>query len=263
MELVQPRVRVFIRPEIDWNELHADLLEIGAQDWGNRAALDAEASDAELLVEIAGRICYRSWEPGLNPNVTKVRTDRGEYLKNILVSKHGSVLEHAQFTFMIRDVSRVLTHELARHRAGTATSQESGRYIRLSEIEFWFPDWALEDETLMNYARSELGRLEAFQRWMGMHFRLDDEGVPFHEKKEKTSFMRRFAPEGRANSLVWSANIRALRHIIEVRTAEGAEEEIRIVFGMIAERMIKECPMLFGDFQRGPQGAYIPEWRKV
>ena len=43
-------------------------------------------------------MCYRSWEPGLNPNVRQVRTDQAKYLENILSMAHGSVLEHASFT---------------------------------------------------------------------------------------------------------------------------------------------------------------------
>ena len=33
-----------------------------------------------------GKTCYRAWEPGLNPNVSKVRNDHEAYLRNILGS---------------------------------------------------------------------------------------------------------------------------------------------------------------------------------
>ena len=96
-------------------------------------------NQAELLVEFGGRSCYRSWEPGLNPNVRKIRTDQREYFANILRSGHGSVLEHANYSFALRNVSRVFTHELVRHRAGSAFSQESLRYVRLTDIGFRVP----------------------------------------------------------------------------------------------------------------------------
>jgi thymidylate synthase (FAD) len=83
-----------------------------------------------------------------------------------------------------------------------------------------------------------------------------------HEKKAKTSFMRRFAPEGLATGLVWTANIRTLRHTIEARTARGAEEEIRLVFGKIGELMLTEAPALFGDYTV-TDGTWVPGWRKV
>ena len=154
------------------------------------------------------------------------------------------------------------THELVRHRPGTAVSQESLRFVRLADIPFWFPEWALADAELMKRATALLEQMEEFQRWMAGHFGLDEEGVPFHEKKHKTSFMRRFAPDGVATGLLWTANIRTLRHTIEARTDPGAEEEIRLVFGKIGELMRAEAPALFGDYAI-EEGAWIPRWRKV
>jgi len=206
--------------------------------------------------------CYRSWEPGLNPNISRVRTNQDKYLENILASAHGSVLEHVSFSFVLHNVSRVFTHELARHRPGVAISQESLRFVRLADIPFWFPEWALADAELMKRATALLEQMEEFQRWMAGHFGLDEEGVPFHEKKHKTSFMRRFAPDGVATGLLWTANIRTLRHTIEARTDPGAEEEIRLVFGKIGELMRAEAPALFGDYAI-EDGAWIPRWRKV
>src|SRR5262249_32603417 len=95
----------------------------------SRPAQPAGLNAGELLVEFGGRACYRSWEPGLNVNVTKVRTDQREYFANILRSAHGSVLEHANYSFALRNVSRVLTHEIVRHRAGSAFSHDSLRYV--------------------------------------------------------------------------------------------------------------------------------------
>ena len=184
------------------------------------------------------------------------------YLQNILKQQHGSVLEHLSFTFVLHNVSRVFTHELARHRPGTAISQESLRYVRLDELPFWFPEWAREDAELMKRATALLAELEQFQQWMAGHFGLDDDGVTMHEKKLKTSFMRRFAPEGVATGLVWTANVRTLRHTIEARTDPGAEEEIRLVFGKIGELARAEAPALFGDYTV-TEGTWIPGWRKV
>ncbi len=261
MRSVEPQVILISRPDLDYDAVADYLREVGGAAWLER--LDrGELNDAQNLAEFAGRLCYRSWEPGLNPNVTKVRTDQADYLRNILASLHGSVLEHLNFGFVLHDVSRVMTHELIRHRPGVAVSQESLRFVRLDEIPFWFPQWAREDEELMKRASGLLEELEAFQLWMAGHFGLDDDGVAFAEKKHKTSFMRRFAPEGVATGLVWTANVRTLRHTIEARTASGAEEEIRLVFGRIGEIMRAECPALFGDYVV-EDGAWVPGWRKV
>ena len=261
MKPAQPEVFLVARPEIDYDQIAAYLHEVGGEKWLEK--LDrGDLDDAQNLVEFAGKICYRAWEPGLNPNIVRVRNDQETYLQNILKQMHGSVLEHVSFSFVLHNISRVLTHELIRHRPGTAVSQESLRFVRLADIPFWFPEWAQSDAELMKRATALLEQMEEFQRWMAGHFGLDDEGVPFHEKKHKTSFMRRFAPDGVATGLLWTANVRTLRHTIEARTDTGAEEEIRLVFGKIAELMRAEAPALFGDYTV-TDGAWIPQWRKV
>ena len=262
MKTVQPEVFLVARPELDYDQLAAYLSEVGGEKWLEK--LDrGDLDDAQNLVEFAGKICYRAWEPGLNPNIVRVRNEQETYLQNILKQAHGSVLEHVSFSFVLHNVSRVFTHEIARHRPGTAISQESLRYVRLDELPFWFPEWAREDPELMKRATALLEQMEEFQRWMAGHFGLDEEGVPFHEKKHKTSFMRRFAPDGVATGLLWTANIRTLRHTIEARTDQGAEEEIRLVFGKIGELMRAEAPALFGDYTVTEDGTWIPGWRKV
>ncbi|WP_433357665.1 FAD-dependent thymidylate synthase (plasmid) [Microtetraspora malaysiensis] len=257
---VSPEVFLVSRPELDYASLAEYLYRVGGEGWLDR--LERGEFDAQNLAEVAGRLCYRSWEPGLNPNVTRVRTDQGDYLANILASAHGSVLEHAQFSFVFHNVSRVFTHEVVRHRVGAAVSQESLRFVRLAELPFWFPDWAKQDTELMGRAVELLDHMEEFQRWAAEHFGLDDDGASFGEKKHRTSFMRRLAPEGVATGMVWSANVRTLRHVIESRTAAGAEEEIRLVFGQVAEIMREEAPALFGDYVV-TDGAWVPAHRKV
>lgn len=262
MRSVEPQVFLISRPELDYDAIAGYLKEVGGESWLEKLDRDQLDNDAQNLAEFAGRLCYRSWEPGLNPNVTRVREDQTQYLQNILASLHGSVLEHVSFSFALHNVSRVLTHELIRHRPGVAISQESLRFVRLDEIPFWFPEWAQQDAELMERATGLLEQMEGFQLWMAEHFKLDEEGVPFHEKKHKTSFMRRLAPDGVATGLVWSANVRTLRHTIESRTAPGAEEEIRLLFSRIGELMRDECPALFGDYTV-EDGAWVPGWRKV
>jgi thymidylate synthase (FAD) len=211
------------------------------------------------LVHFSGN-CYRSWEPGLNPNVSKVRTDQKEYFLNILRSGHGSVLEHANYSFVIWDCSRVFTHEIIRHRAGSAFSQESLRFVRLRDIPFRIPDSL---EPMRPQIISILETLEDFQITAAGHFGLDEEGKSFHEKKEITSALRRLAPEGLSTMIIWTANVRTLRHTIQARTDAGAEEEIRYVFDKIGRIMLQEAPLLFGDFTVGEDGAWRTEYKKV
>jgi thymidylate synthase (FAD) len=255
----QPSVHLIARPSIDLDGMRGYLAEVGGEPWLERRVSE-ESGSAELLVEFSGRLCYRSWAPGLNPNVTRVREDQGEYFLNLLSSLHGSVLEHASYSFAFHNVSRVFTHELVRHRAGSAFSQESLRYVRLRDIGFRVPEVL---EPVRDQVIQLVEQLEEFQVSAAEQLGLDDEGVPFHVKKEATSALRRLAPIGLSTDIVWTANIRTLRHVIEMRTAPGAEEELRSVFDEVARIMCREAPGLFQDFARGDDGTWTPEHRKV
>jgi len=265
MHATTPAVFLLARPSIDLEGMRAYLADVGGESWLERRLQEADGgagglNHGELLVEFGGRACYRSWEPGLNPNVTRVRTDQREYFANILRSGHGSVLEHASYSFAFRNVSRTFTHELVRHRAGSAFSQESLRYVRLTDIGFRVPP-ALEPVREQVLAIVE--QLEEFQVSAARELGIDDDGVPFHVKKEVTSALRRLAPIGLSTEIMWTANVRTLRHVIEMRTAEGAEEELRLVFDKVAEIMSREAPLLFQDFTRHEDGSWVPEHRKV
>jgi thymidylate synthase (FAD) len=257
MRETRPEVFLIARPALDHAGLRGYLEAVGGASW---LATRAGANPAQTLVEFAGRACYRSWEPGLNPNVTRVRTDQGEYLDNVLASGHGSVLEHASFTFAFRDVSRVFTHELVRHRAGSAFSQESLRYVRLTDIGFRIPP-ALEP--LRAQVVSIVEQLEELQVSAARELGVDDEGVPFAVKKEVTSALRRLAPIGLSTDIVWTANVRTLRHVIALRTDPGAEEELRLVFDMVAALALSEAPALFQDFSRDADGTWTAAHGKV
>ena len=106
-----------------------------------------------------------------------------------------------------------------------------------------------EDEHATTVFAKTFKELEKLQVELAEYFKLDDEGVPFHRKKVVTSAMRRIAPIGLATTIGWSANMRSLRHVIEMRTDPGAEEEIRLVFGKVAEVLKKRYPNLFGDYE--------------
>ena len=67
--------------------------------------------------------------------------------------------------------------------------------------------------------------------------------------------MRRLAPIGLATNIGWSTNIRNLRHVIEMRTSPGAEEEIRLVFAKVAEIAINRWPNLFSDYTSYDEGG--------
>lgn len=243
----------------------AEMLEyIGAPDWGSDAP-----TDNEMLIEIAGRLCYKSFGVGLNPNITRVREGNDVYLGNVMKQKHGSVFEHAYVSVVFLDVSRILTHELVRHRLA-AISQESQRFVRLDTFSMYIPELTpvlerLYDETHTGSAADKETWVQDMQQryidtvarvkdqstneiqYMLESLQLDTPGVSFHTKKQITSALRRFVPGGVNTNIMVSANLRMWRHIIENRTSPGAEQEIGEVMGKLAEIMRERYPNALQD----------------
>jgi thymidylate synthase (FAD) len=243
VKFVEPKVFLVGETRIVEEGFQAYLDHVGVPQWTTDAP-----SDSERLCEMMGRLCYRSFEPGLNPNVTRVREGNGPYLGNILNVGHGSVIEHACLNFVFADVSRVFTHELVRHRAGTAMSQESLRFVRLDKLTAYAPTHIRESEEGMAVYSEALEKLEEVQLKLAEVYNIDDE-KKFAIKKKLTSAFRRVAPIGVATTIGWSCNFRTLRHVIEMRTEPSAEEEIRLVFGQVYELVKKRYPNLMGDYE--------------
>jgi thymidylate synthase (FAD) len=255
----KPRVYLVAKTALEAGGLSAYLRDIGSPEW----APDPAVSDAENLIEAAGRMCYRSWQPydpdkpeASNPNVTRVRQGNKHYIGHVLEAAHGSVLEHASMTFICRGVSRVFTHELVRHRAGMAYSQESLRYVRLDELSFWLPARLRDNEEARGRVKDALDFLEGIQKELAALFAIEDIR-DFQTKKELTSAFRRLAPTGLATSIMVTGTLRAWRHIIALRTSRAAEEEIRQVLGQIARICLREFPHVFQDMSFNEESG---EW---
>jgi thymidylate synthase (FAD) len=258
--IVSPQVYLIAKTELLTKNLLDYIAAIGNPAWRP----DERDPGGESLIEAAGRICYRSWQSydpeipeGTNPNVERVRGGMKEYIRNILAHEHGSVLEHVSATFILKDVSRVFTHELVRHRSGMSFSQESLRYVRLDNLGFWFPKALAGNKAAEKKYREVVGFLETVQKDLADLFDIANI-KDFKTKKQLTSLFRRLAPLGLGTTILVTGNLRAFRHIIAMRTQAGAEEEIRLVVGEIARILKDEYPAVFQDMTLDEKTG---EWR--
>lgn len=130
----EPTVRLITYPIINRASMSGFLTSETNGKW----ELDTVRVETDQIPEFAGRLCYMSFDnPRPGGNV--------KYLERIKGEGHGSVMEHVNFGILFTGVSRSLTHELTRHRAGTAYSQLSQRYVDESQAEYVVP-WELGDE---------------------------------------------------------------------------------------------------------------------
>jgi thymidylate synthase (FAD) len=201
----------------------------------------------EHLAEIAGRLCYFSFirpRPGGNK----------AYLDHILEVGHGSVLEHAVWNFVFTGISRSLTHELVRHRAGFGFSQLSQRYVDESVAEYVEPDCIAADPALHALWLDAIGHAhQAYVKLVeGLSERFKEELDKTLRRKLARQAARSVLPNATETKIFVSANARALRHFIELRGSRHAEVEIRKLAVEVLKIMKTEAPNLFDDYQLVP-----------
>lgn len=241
-KLVTPSVYHVGYTVLNMPELERYLEDSGNQDFlrSIHAARQEGLSDGEILTSMFAKLCYASLTLGKNANVTRVR-DIPDNLRACWDQGHGSVWEHASLSFIVRDCSRVFTHEIVRHRAGCAYSQTSGRYVRGDKVDIVFDPILEPIQDLVEGFQEEIEK-----RYLAMVAAMDlDNMKDFDQKKRITSALRRLLPNGQSNEIGFSVNLRALRHIVQLRTSRHAEWEIREVFGQIYQLIKAKYPLLF------------------
>jgi thymidylate synthase (FAD) len=256
--ITEPSVYVLGRQTVDDAELNRFLSDHGVS-WES----DSEVA-AEVLTETAGRTCYMSFakpRPGGN----------AAYLTHIKEVGHGSVLEHAVWNLLITGVSRSLTHELVRHRAGFGYSQLSQRYVDESVAEYVEPDIIANDPELhavwldaVKHSHAAYVKLAEL-----LNAKLADPAAataamlpPGADRTTRRKAARQAArsvlPNATETKIFVTANARALRHFLEMRGSSYAEPEIRKLATAILDVLQKDSPNLFGDYQKVPlpDGTY-------
>jgi thymidylate synthase (FAD) len=203
-----------------------------------------ESTDGERLAEFAGRLCYMSQK---NPANRATR----DYLENIKKQGHGSVLEHANYSLLLEGVSRSLTHELVRHRAGFAYSQLSQRYVDESQANFVVPPAIVGDEVLENEWRAQIDQAQQsyvrlVEHLMERYGWITDK---VHRRKMAREAARGVLPNSTETKIVVTANARAWRTMLELRSSEGAELEIRRSAIVMLKLLQRETPAFFSDFE--------------
>lgn len=197
---------------------------------------------AEKLAEMAGRICYMSFGKGRKTNQ--------EYLRNIIAMRHGSVLEHGVWNFVIVGVSRSFTHELVRHRAGFGYSQLSQRYVDESDTDFVEPDVIANDPELHEIWQNAVKQTHAAYCALTEKLldKFADEPSATLRRKLARQAARSVLPNATETKIFVTGNGRSWRHFIEARANEHAEVEIRRVAIQILRALMQDSPTVFGDY---------------
>lgn len=200
---------------------------------------DDASTGAETLMEAAGRACYQSFH---KPNAAT--QSNKDYLANILRQNHGSVLEHAVFSFYITGVSRALTHELIRHRH-LSYSQLSQRFVDESDTAIVLPP-AIEEGSYSHYCLNDAAERALFMYESLVDELLNTEGL---KRKQAREAARAVLPNCVETRIVVSGNVRAWRDMLNRRLDPTADAEIRLVSQMIFDELAAYVGHAFQDFE--------------
>jgi thymidylate synthase (FAD) len=191
------------------------------------------------LIYTACRTCYSE----LDPQEIFRRAVAGEIdpakqqklIQGVIESGHGSTIEHIVFTFGISGVSRTLSHQLVRHRAGVAFDQQSQRYVTYKGASTMLPA-SIEDAD-EDVLEAYKGAVEGS---MGVYGDLVAAGIPAEDA-------RFVFPNATRTNLVMTTNLRALIHMSGLRLCTMAQWEIRRLFQLIRHEIFQVSPFL-GSF---------------
>lgn len=203
--------------------------------------------EAEKVVASAAKLCYSA--VGIDEIQEGLTEEKTEGFINMLMDiGHESPIEHVSFTFAIEGVSRVLTHQLVRHRIASY-SQQSQRYVKLEQFEYIIPP---EIETSVKAT-------EIFKKQMKESQKSYDELVEILSKKHLDLFdgdkrkatkkaiedARFVFPNACETKIVVTMNARSLMNFFKHRCCNRAQWEIRDLATEMLKLVKEKSSILF------------------
>ena len=207
-----------------------------------------------FLSKIAGQMCYQSF------GTHRTKTHEGQrYIANILTQGHGSVLEHANYTVLLYGISRSCTHELVRHRAGCAFSQTSQRYVDAPRF-VERPEFQ-HDPDAHRLFLDRIDRVTSEYRTLQSYL-IKDKPSNKEGRIAANQAARALLPNEVESPIVMTANLRAWRHILNLRGSQYAEPEIRGLAVNIFTVLQNYEPWVFQDMSV-ENGRIVSHFPKV
>lgn len=248
--VTEPEVRLVGKPVIEIEGVK-EFLEAHGYIWPEfTGKVESMASlgddDGEWLVEMAGRNCYQSWaKEGGEP---KGRSHEG-HIKHLIEVAHGACIEHANFNFIMWNISRSLTHELVRHRIASY-SQLSQRYVDSSDVAFVVPPAIQElgekkpDSYRKWVEHCELSRQLYEELTTDLSEMYGDIKSGLERRKMARQAARSVLPNATETKIFVTLNGRAIRHLVELRANPAADVEIRKLAVKVCRIFLEKSPLL-------------------
>lgn len=198
----------------------------------------------EKLIAMGARTCYS--DKPLSVMVDELSDEYSkEMVKKIMDVKHDSVLEHVTLTFAVEGVSRVLSHQLVRHRLATY-HQRSQRYVKEADTDVVVPPSIQRNPEALAIYESVMGTINtAYKKLMSLEIPKED--------------ARYVLPTAEETQLIMTMNARSFIHMLNLRCCKRAQWEIHMMADFMLVEARKVLPDIFGEVGPSCFNSSCPE----
>ena len=193
----------------------------------------AAIKDMENFAALAALTCRANTDKEYVPS---------EVLGRIIELGHESILEHINLTYSVKGLSRACLQELARHRH-ISLSVESTRHTLRKKLA---GSWKELDSPLIGKKVPQFefnGKKWDLPAWFIGFLWDTSKELPDLPNDELKYYLPEFWP----TNLIMTANVRALRHIIKLRTSKNALNEFRVLAYSLYEAVPEDFKYMLQD----------------
>lgn len=238
------RIYTISRPCFDYGSV-TEFLENHNTEWKR----SKETNNAEEIIEFAARVCYLSFGNKQSSKKTAL------FLRDLIHHGHESVLEHANWSFIVEGVSRAFTHQLVRHRVGFSFSQLSQQYHDESDATFIEPPEIKQDHQAHAIWKEAVEKSHsAYKKILQLLQKTPTKHCAAEHIRAVRSATRSVLPNATRSTIFITANARAIRYLLRIRGAIAGDYEMREFSAQLLQQVKADAPSLFFDFESG-EGA--------
>lgn len=225
--------------------------------------------EPEKLIAAAAKLCYS--KVGIDEIMEGLDEEKVSKFLNMLMDLgHESPIEHVSFTFAVEGVSRVLTHQLVRHRIGCSYSQQSQRYVKLDQFEYVIPPQiAAIEEARELFVKAMEEDQKVYDKLVEILYKQNyDKYIREGQSEKKAAQMaekvsiedaRYVFPNACETKIVFTMSARALLNFFRMRCCERAQWEIRNMATEMLKKVREVAPILFKNAGPGCLNGPCPE----